>query len=174
MYIAFRFEWTYGAAAVIAVFTTCWLRSASFDFSMGSESDGHSGTADPGWIFGQRYNRSVLIGLGKTAVCIDVNRYTKSRTIRSTKRSLAPLLLRSGFSFCSVNGALWRGSAAGIFTGTADRHHVRNVFIDCYREPDHVWFGPIRHRREAYREIQARSHQTMIGLAIAIDEYVRT
>ena len=49
VYIAFRFEWTYGAAAVIAVFHDVLVTlGLLFNFPMGSEPDGDRGVSDAG------------------------------------------------------------------------------------------------------------------------------
>ena len=52
VYIAFRFEWTYGAAAVIAVFHDVLVTLGFFSiFQMGNQSDGDCSSAYPRRLF---------------------------------------------------------------------------------------------------------------------------
>ena len=67
VYIAFRFEWVYGAAAVIAVFHDVLITLGFLlAFSLRNFADGDCGVADPGWIFDERYDRHLRPRAGKS------------------------------------------------------------------------------------------------------------
>ncbi len=58
VYIAFRFEWIYGAAAVIAVFhDTHHYHRSIFAVQQRDLADGGGGAADPGRLFDERHHR---------------------------------------------------------------------------------------------------------------------
>ena len=60
IYIAFRFEWIYGVAAVLAVFHDTIITIGFFRFSTsGSRFDGVGGVVDTGGIFDERHHRGV-------------------------------------------------------------------------------------------------------------------
>jgi len=83
----------------------------------------------------------VLIGLGKNR-----RLHRRESLYKITNRSINQTLSRtvitsgSGFFFCSVNGALWRGSAAGFSLALADRP-LRSERIHRLLSRARSWFG---------------------------------
>jgi preprotein translocase subunit SecF len=142
IFIAFRFEWTYGAAAVIAVFHTVLVTLGLFS------------------IFQIEINLTVIAAL-LTLVGFDVNdsivifdRIRENRklyrrmslyevTNLSINQTLSRTVITSGLVFLSVVALVLLGgrNVASFLAGAVDGYLVRNVRHDCGGRSDYGVVG---------------------------------
>ena len=141
VYIAFRFEWTYGAAAVIAVFHDVLVTLGFFS------------------IFQWEVNLTViaafltLVGASLTTpsscstACARTANCTGANPLQNHKRLDQSDAIADGHhpgpnrSFSSRDGDFRRRGSARILTGAAHRNRCRHLFFNRDRRPHHGLVG---------------------------------
>ena len=150
LYIAFRFEWTYGAAAVIAVFHDVLVTLGFFS------------------IFQWEISLTViaalltLVGFSVNDTIVVFDRIRENRRLHrrdslykvtndSINQTLSRTVITSGlvFPLGPGYGALWRRSVIWLLGGVADRHQLWNLLVRCYCKSDHGLVGAASGRRES-------------------------
>ena len=142
VYIAFRFEWTYGAAAVIAVFHDVLVTLGFFS------------------IFQWEISLTViaalltLVGFSVNDTIVVFDRIRENRRLhrrellyKITNDSINQTLSRTAdhqrpdLSVRPGHGDFWRRSVARFFAGAANRSDLRHLLFDRNRQSDHGLVG---------------------------------
>ena len=137
LFIAFRYDWTYAAGAVIAVFHDVLMVLAFF--SIFQWEINLTVIAAILTIVGFSVNDSIVI-FDRVRENLAVNRTDSLFKITndSINQTLSRTVITAGLVLLSVlvAGAVRRRGSQELFAGAAGRRDARNIFDDRYREPD--------------------------------------
>ena len=131
IYLAFRFEWIYGVAAVVTVFHDTLITVGAF--SLTNKEISLTVIAAILTLVGYSNNDTIVV-FDRIRENLKLMRREKLSDIvnRSINQTLSRTILTAGLTFLTVLASVSfrRRSAAWLFLRPGDRHPNRDVFVD--------------------------------------------